>query len=143
MATAANGARSSAVEAADVVFAGNDERPASDGLALLDVLVVLDDDRGAALARRDRLDAVAPSGFAGREFAGTPGELSERILDWSALGFDGYRLHPAMLPYDLWAITRRLVPELQARGVFRRAYAPGTLRDRLGLPRTAGTRTAA
>ena len=47
------------------------------------------------------------------------------------------RLLPAAIPHDLHAITRGLVPELQARGLVPRAYAAGTLRERLGLGRPA------
>ncbi|MFC7642699.1 hypothetical protein ACFQX6_18455 [Streptosporangium lutulentum] len=43
-----------------------------------------------------------------------------------------------MLPTDLGAITRRLVPELQRRGAFRSGYEAATLRGHLGLPRPAG-----
>ena len=47
------------------------------------------------------------------------------------------RLLPAAIPHDLHAITRGLVPELQARGRTPRSYAAGTLRERLGLGRAA------
>ena len=109
-----------------------------------ELAVFLDEEPGAAAARRARLDATA-----GREFktdcavfAGTPGELADLLLGWrSAAGLDGFRLRPGALPDDLTAITRLLVPELRRRGVFRDAYASGasgggeTLRERLGLPR--------
>jgi hypothetical protein len=45
--------------------------------------------------------------------------------------------------HDLPAITRGLVPELQRRGAFRRAYEAGTLRGLLGLPRPANRYAAA
>jgi hypothetical protein len=37
------------------------------------------------------------------------------------------------LPTDFETFTRGVVPLLQARGVFRQEYEPGTLRERLGL----------
>ncbi len=49
----------------------------------------------------------------------------------------GYRLRPGALPRDLTPITQGLVPELQARGVFRTAYETADLRGRLGLARPA------
>ena len=41
------------------------------------------------------------------------------------------------MPDDLVAITNDLVPELQARGLFRREYQSSTLRGLLGLSRPA------
>lgn len=112
--------------AADIAFASG---PAEH--AYVDVVVLLDADRAAAEERRARLDALAPGPPA---FVGTPAELADALLDWGA---PGYRLHPATRPHDLLQVTRALVPELQARGAFRRAYADGTLRERLGLTRPA------
>ncbi|HEY3686295.1 MAG TPA: LLM class flavin-dependent oxidoreductase [Streptosporangiaceae bacterium] len=106
---------------------------------LADLLVYLDDDAATAAARRDRLDALAGAPYAAdaEVFAGTPGQLADLLLDWRDAGLSGFRLRPAAIPYDLARITRALVPELQRRGAFRLAYAPGTLRDRFGLPRPA------
>jgi hypothetical protein len=90
--------------------------------------VFLDDDAGAAAARRDRLDALHPPAPADDVFAGTPPALADLLEERP-----GVRLLPAAIPHDLRAITRGLVPELQARGRVPRAYAAGTLRERLGL----------
>jgi alkanesulfonate monooxygenase SsuD/methylene tetrahydromethanopterin reductase-like flavin-dependent oxidoreductase (luciferase family) len=68
-------------------------------------------------------------------FTGSATELADLLLAWRQHGLTGFRLRPGTLPHDLTAITRGLVPELQQRGVFRRSYEDGTLRDRLGLPR--------
>jgi len=75
-------------------------------------------------------------------FTGSATELADLLLAWQQHGLTGFRLRPGTLPHDLTAITRGLVPELQQRGVFRRSYEDGTLRDRLGLPRP-GNRYAA
>lgn len=104
-----------------------------------DLVVFLDDEPGAAQARRDRLDAALDQPYASdaRIFAGTPGQLADLLLEWQRAGLSGYRLRPADLDHDLRAITRGLVPELQSRGAFRRSYEAGTLRGLLGLPRPA------
>jgi alkanesulfonate monooxygenase SsuD/methylene tetrahydromethanopterin reductase-like flavin-dependent oxidoreductase (luciferase family) len=99
-----------------------------------DLVVVLGDD---AAARKARLDDRADLTTDAPVFVGTPAELADRLLDQRRPGLSGFRLRPATLPYDLAQITRGLVPELQRRGAFRTAYEPGTLRDRLGLPRPA------
>jgi alkanesulfonate monooxygenase SsuD/methylene tetrahydromethanopterin reductase-like flavin-dependent oxidoreductase (luciferase family) len=105
-----------------------------------DLVVFLDDETGAAAARKARLDALDGTEFTTdcATFTGTPAELADLLLDWrSAAGLDGFRLRPGALPDDLERITRSLVPELRRRGVFRTEYAETTLRERLGLPRPA------
>jgi alkanesulfonate monooxygenase SsuD/methylene tetrahydromethanopterin reductase-like flavin-dependent oxidoreductase (luciferase family) len=113
--------------AADVAFVAGG--PLEDVISFRDVVVFLDSSRGAASERRARLDALHPR--PGEAFVGTPAELAERLLDEGG----NVRLHPATHAHDLPAITRRLVPELQARGAFRTAYEAPTLRGLLGLPR--------
>ncbi|MCL7425587.1 LLM class flavin-dependent oxidoreductase [Streptomyces sp. YS415] len=104
-----------------------------------DLVVFLDDDPGAAAARRDRLDALAAEPFAGDAlvFTGTPTELADLLQELQQGGLTGFRLRPAVLGHDLPRITRHLVPELQRRAAFRRAYEATTLRGLLGLTRPA------
>lgn len=113
------------------------ERPL---LRFADLLVLLDEEPGAAGRRRARLDESAGTGLASDAaiFTGTPGDLADLLLDWRDAGLDGFRLRPAVLPHDLTAITRGLVPELQRRGAFRTAYGATTLSGHLGLARPAG-----
>ncbi|MFD6492762.1 LLM class flavin-dependent oxidoreductase [Streptomyces sp. NPDC060188] len=110
-----------------------------------DLLVLLDEEPGAAARRKARLDEVAGAELASdaEVFTGTPSELADLLLDWRSAGLDGFRLRPAALPHDLTAITRGLVPELQRRGVFRTRYESTTLRAHLGLPRPASRYTTA
>ncbi|MER8220572.1 LLM class flavin-dependent oxidoreductase [Streptomyces sp. NPDC094143] len=104
-----------------------------------DLVVFLDDDPATARARRERLDALAGELFTGDAlvFTGTPSQLADLLQELSGGGLSGFRLWPAVAGHDLPAITRGLVPELQRRGAFRRAYEAGTLRGLLGLARPA------
>ncbi|MFD4025624.1 LLM class flavin-dependent oxidoreductase [Streptomyces sp. NPDC058576] len=104
-----------------------------------DLVVLLDEKPGEAERRKERLDAWAGARLASDAavFTGTPGDLAGLLLDWRTAGLDGFRLRPGVLPHDLTAITRGLVPELQRRGAFRTAYASTTLREHLGLARPA------
>ncbi|MCX5537400.1 LLM class flavin-dependent oxidoreductase [Streptomyces sp. NBC_00006] len=104
-----------------------------------DLVVFLDADEAAATARRDRLDALdgAPYVSDAPTFAGTPAQLADLLQELNGAGLTGFRLRPAVAGHDLPAITRGLVPELQRRGVFRRAYEADTLRGLLGLDRPA------
>ncbi|MFB6849829.1 LLM class flavin-dependent oxidoreductase [Streptomyces sp. NPDC056373] len=104
-----------------------------------DLVVFLDDDPAAARARRERLDALAGQPYTSDApvFTGTPSQLAEKLLELREAGLSGFRLRPAVAGHDLAAVTRGLVPELQRRGAFRKAYEADTLRGLLGLTRPA------
>jgi alkanesulfonate monooxygenase SsuD/methylene tetrahydromethanopterin reductase-like flavin-dependent oxidoreductase (luciferase family) len=104
-----------------------------------EIVVFLDDDRAAAEARRAHLDGLNGKAYRSDAliFSGTAVELADLLVEWSERGLDGYRLRPAAIPHDLDAITGDLVPVLQRRGRFRRAYGDETLRGRFGLGRPA------
>jgi alkanesulfonate monooxygenase SsuD/methylene tetrahydromethanopterin reductase-like flavin-dependent oxidoreductase (luciferase family) len=104
-----------------------------------DLVVLLDDTPEAARSRRARLDDLdgGPYTSDARIFTGTPEQLADLLLELAESGLTGFRLRPAVADHDLPAITRGLVPELQRRGAFRRAYEADTLRGLLGLPRPA------
>jgi alkanesulfonate monooxygenase SsuD/methylene tetrahydromethanopterin reductase-like flavin-dependent oxidoreductase (luciferase family) len=110
-----------------------------------DLVVFLDDTEAEAVARRERLDTLAgiPYGSDARVFTGTAAQLADLLQEFQAEGLSGFRLRPAVAGHDLPAITRSLVPELQRRGAFRRAYEANTLRGLLGLPRPANRYAAA
>ncbi|WP_169950953.1 LLM class flavin-dependent oxidoreductase [Microbispora sp. H11081] len=102
-----------------------------------DLVVFLDaHDAAGRKARLDDLDGAELESDA-HVFTGTPEELAALLLNWRDAGLAGFRLRPGVLPHDLAAITRGLVPELQAAGAFRTAYDTGDLRGRLGLARPA------
>ncbi|MGW2831095.1 LLM class flavin-dependent oxidoreductase [Streptomyces sp. NPDC001286] len=131
------GVQSVLAQVADAVTAvGRDER-ARPLKRFAELLVFLDDDPGAAARRKARLDALDGAELASDAeiFTGTPGDLADLLLDWRTAGLDGFRLRPGVLPHDLTALTRGLVPELQRRGAFRTAYDATTLRGHLGLSR--------
>ncbi|MEV6612421.1 LLM class flavin-dependent oxidoreductase [Streptomyces sp. NPDC051051] len=104
-----------------------------------DLVVFLDDDPAEAADRRERLDALAGHPYTGdaRIFTGTPAQLADLLQELQSSGLSGFRLRPAVVGHDLTAITRGLVPELQRRDAFRRAYEADTLRGLLGLSRPA------
>ncbi|MEV6594882.1 LLM class flavin-dependent oxidoreductase [Streptomyces acidicola] len=104
-----------------------------------DLVVFLDDDPAEAASRRERLDSLAGSPYTSdtRIFTGTAAQLADLLQELQSTGLSGFRLRPAVLGHDLPAITRGLVPELQRRDAFRRAYKADTLRGLLGLARPA------
>ncbi|MEV4752110.1 LLM class flavin-dependent oxidoreductase [Streptosporangium sp. NPDC049248] len=121
-------------------ISGQVRDPAAEELRIFaDLVVLLDDDAKGARERKARLDEIDGATYTSDAaiFTGTPGELADLLLEWRAAGLQGFRLRPAVLPTDLTAITRGLVPELRGRGAFRHAYQAGTLRGHLHLPRPA------
>ncbi|GAA4201583.1 LLM class flavin-dependent oxidoreductase [Streptosporangium oxazolinicum] len=121
-------------------IAGEVRDPGADELKIFaDLVVFLGEDGDEARERRARLDELDGAAYTSDAaiFTGTPGELADLLLEWRAAGLQGFRLRPAVLPTDLNAITRGLVPELQGRDAFRRAYEADTLRGHLRLPRPA------
>jgi alkanesulfonate monooxygenase SsuD/methylene tetrahydromethanopterin reductase-like flavin-dependent oxidoreductase (luciferase family) len=104
-----------------------------------DLVVFLGETEAKAAGRKARLDERDGAEYTSDAavFVGTPAALADRLQQWQAAGLTGFRLRPGTVPGDLPAITRGLVPELQARDAFRRAYEDTTLRGLLGLPRPA------
>jgi FMN-dependent oxidoreductase (nitrilotriacetate monooxygenase family) len=65
---------------------------------------------------------------------GTPADIADRMQEWfEAEAADGFNVMPPTLPGDLETFVDLVVPELQARGLFRTAYEGSTLRENLGL----------
>ncbi len=60
--------------------------------------------------------------------------IEERV---EARAADGFIVQSLTLPYSLDRFVDLVTPELQRRGLTPDSYAPGTLRDRLGLERPA------
>lgn len=73
---------------------------------------------------------------------------AEQIVDELEVWFkdgaaDGFNILPPWLPGALDDFVDLVVPELQRRGLFRKAYEGRTLRENLGLPRPINPWTAA
>jgi long-chain alkane monooxygenase len=63
---------------------------------------------------------------------GSPETVADQLEEWvAATGIDGFNLAAAIVPETFEQVVDLLVPELQRRGRFKRAYAPGTLREKL------------
>ena len=71
-------------------------------------------------------------GGLGPLFVGGPQTVADLFEEWIAeTGVDGFNLAYAVTPETFEDVARHLVPELQRRGVYKRDYAPGTLREKL------------
>jgi alkanesulfonate monooxygenase SsuD/methylene tetrahydromethanopterin reductase-like flavin-dependent oxidoreductase (luciferase family) len=102
-----------------------------------DLVVFLDTPDSPGADRKARLDELAGREYASDAviFTGSAAQLADLLLEWHNAGLSGFRLRPGVIPDDLEAITRSLVPELQRRGAFRAGYEADTLRGLFGLPR--------
>ena len=120
-------------------------RDAAEVTVLADLVVFLWTTPEMAAARKAGMDRILGRDYRSdaRVFVGTAVALTDLMAAWAAAGIGGFRLRPGGLPHDLDLIAAELVPELQRRSLFRTAYRPGTLRDRMGWPRAASRYTAA
>jgi alkanesulfonate monooxygenase len=66
---------------------------------------------------------------------GTPSMVVDTMQEWFENGAcDGFNVIPSMFPDEFESFVDLVVPELQRRGLYRKAYQGKTLRDLLGLP---------
>src|SRR5882724_11507810 len=71
-------------------------------------------------------------GGIGPVFVGTPDKVADDVEAWfEATDVDGLNMPFAVSPGDFEDISDMLVPELTRRGRCKKAYAPGTLREKL------------
>jgi alkanesulfonate monooxygenase len=88
-------------------------------------------DPGRDWTVREAAEHVAIGG-AGPVFTGAAGEVAEAMAAWLAqTGVDGFNLSYAVLPESFADAVDLLIPEWQSRGLYKTAYAPGTLREKL------------
>jgi len=96
-------------------------------------------ERVVSLARREGLTvrqlAQRAGGYGGLSMVGTPATIADTMQEWlESEASDGFNVMFPYLPEGLDDFVERVVPELQRRGIFRRAYEGRTLRENLGLP---------
>lgn len=71
-------------------------------------------------------------GGLGPLFVGGPATVADLLEEWvEDTDVDGFNLAYAVTPETFADIVTHLVPELQKRGVYKKGYAPGTLREKL------------
>jgi FMN-dependent oxidoreductase (nitrilotriacetate monooxygenase family) len=71
-------------------------------------------------------------------FRGTPQQIVDEMEDWlKSQACDGFTIMAPLAPRGLRNFVELVIPELQRRGLHRREYGSGTLRDNLGLERPA------
>lgn len=68
----------------------------------------------------------------GPVLVGSPKTVADQLQEWvEETDVDGFNLAGVVVPETFEAVVDLLVPELQARGLFKREYAEGTLRHKL------------
>jgi FMN-dependent oxidoreductase (nitrilotriacetate monooxygenase family) len=85
-------------------------------------------------------------GGIGPVIVGAPATVADQLESWiDETDLDGFNLAFAVRPETFADIAELLVPELQRRGRYKQAYAPGTLREKLfgAGPRLAAPHPAA
>lgn len=80
---------------------------------------------------REMADWVGVGGF-GPVFVGSPQTVADLLQEWvEDTDVDGFNLAYAITPESFEDAVDLLVPELQKRGVYKRDYRHGTLREKL------------
>jgi len=92
------------------------------------------------MAKRDRLtvrqtyERVLPS-MGHVTMKGSIKQVCDEIEAWTTENAcDGFNINTPVMPRSLNDFVELVIPELQRRGLFRKAYEGGTLRERMGLP---------
>jgi len=63
---------------------------------------------------------------------GSPGTVADGLIGWmEETGIDGFNIEYIVSPGDFRAFVDLVVPELQRRGVYKKRYREGTLREKL------------
>ncbi len=108
----------------------------------IDALTV--DDPGKVWTVRELAENSAIGGLGGR-IVGSPARVADEMQRWiSETDVDGFNLAYAVTPESFEDVVAFVVPELQRRGLYKREYASGTLREKLfgGGPRLAAPHPA-
>ena len=97
-------------------------------------------ERAIRLGQRENLTvrqlAQRLGGYGGAALVGTPRTIADDMQAWlEGRACDGFNVMFPYVPGGLDDFVEQVVPELQARGLFRREYEGTTLREHLGLPR--------
>jgi FMN-dependent oxidoreductase (nitrilotriacetate monooxygenase family) len=92
------------------------------------------DDPDRVWTVRELAEHVAIGGR-GPLFVGSPEQIADTLMAWvEATDVDGFNLAYAVTPESFEDFVALVVPELQRRGVYKRDYRPGTLREKLFGP---------
>ena len=76
--------------------------------------------------------------------SGTPEQIADHLAAWQGIGVDGINLVNSTIPGSYTEFIEHVMPVLQARGLARTEYAPGTLRQKVfGRDSLPGTHPAA
>jgi alkanesulfonate monooxygenase len=99
-------------------------------------------ERIVSAAKREGLTirqlAARAGSYGGTAFVGTPATIADEMEQWlETNACDGFNIMFPFLPDGLDDFVDKVIPELQARGLFRREYEGATLRENLGLARPA------
>lgn len=117
---------------------GRHGRTRSDVRVLANVIPYIGTTTAEAQQSLRKLNAMAPddSPPAGFEAVGTPGEIADRLHEWSKAGMvDGFTVLPPLVPENVDAFVDDVIPELRKRGLIRDKYEGTTLREHLGFPK--------
>lgn len=97
-------------------------------------------ERAVRVAKEDNLTvrqlAQRLGGHSSLCIMGTPEMIADEMEEWlTGRGSDGFTIQFPYVPEGIYDFVDKVVPILQARGLFRTEYEGTTLRENMGLPR--------
>ncbi|MFI8412695.1 LLM class flavin-dependent oxidoreductase [Paeniglutamicibacter gangotriensis] len=87
--------------------------------------------RAATPDREPTLADLAKNRIERGVVAGKPEEIADQLSAWQEAGIDGINVINWRLPDTYLEFNERILPTLQARGLAKTAYEPGTLRHKI------------
>lgn len=97
-------------------------------------------ERAIRVAKEDNLTvrqlAQRLGGHSSLCIMGTPEMIADEMEEWlTNRGSDGFTIQFPYVPEGIYDMVDKVIPVLQARGLFRKEYEGTTLRENMGLPR--------
>lgn len=92
---------------------------------------LLDWVRQAVVEREPRVRDIGMLLARSSRISGTPESIADQIATWQAAGIDGVNVINAVIPGSYTDFIEHVMPVLRARGMARKSYEPGTLRQKL------------
>ncbi|MBY0331063.1 MAG: NtaA/DmoA family FMN-dependent monooxygenase [Acetobacteraceae bacterium] len=115
----------------DFARVGMDEPIAGEGNAVTSNVEAMARAFGPGWTKRQLIDSLI-LGSRQAPIVGSAAQVAEALIAVAEeTGVDGFNLSRTVMPECVEAVVDLVVPELQARGAYKRGYAPGTYREKL------------
>jgi FMN-dependent oxidoreductase (nitrilotriacetate monooxygenase family) len=92
---------------------------------------ILDWVQASVVGREATVRDIAVLNSRSSRVTGTPEQIAQQLATWQEAGVDGVNLINATIPGSYMEFIEHVMPELRKRGLAKKEYIPGTLRQKL------------